>query len=97
MKRALLLLSFILLALVTSVLTRLNLEPVVFDYYFGKQELPLALLLMSVLVLGALLGLVLTLGMYWSASSERRRLRRTLKLREQEIRNLRDIPIKDRH
>lgn len=97
MKRALFIIFFLLLAIVSSVFTRLNLESVTLNYYFGKLELPLALLLMLVLVFGSLLGLLLTWSMYRKASSERKRLRRTLKLREQEIRNLRDIPIRDQH
>ncbi len=97
MKRALLFLLFIFLALISSVLTRLNLEPVTFNYYFASVDLSLAMLLMVVFICGALVGLMLTLGMSLSARSERRRLQRTLQLREQEIRNLRDIPIKGKH
>ena len=97
MIRALLLLLLILLAIATSVMTRLNLEPVVFHYYFGSLELPLSILVIAALSVGTVVGLVLTIGLTLSTRAERRRLRRTLQLREQEIRNLRDIPIKDRH
>ncbi|MDH5785295.1 MAG: LapA family protein [Chromatiales bacterium] len=97
MIRALLILLLILLAIVVSVLTRLNLEVVNFHYYFGSVALPLMLLLALVFVFGALTGLMLTFALALSTYSERKRLKRALALREQEIRNLRDIPIKDRH
>ena len=97
MKRALLLLIFILLALITSVLTRLNLETVTFNYYFGLLDFSLSGLLIVAFVSGALMGLLLTIGMSLSSRLEKRRLHRTLRLREQEIRNLRDIPIKGKH
>jgi len=97
MKRALLILFILLLATISSVLTRLNLDAVSFNYYFGTLQLSLALLLFFALVSGALLGLIFTIGLAISTRAERRRLRRTLQLREQEIRNLRNIPIKDRH
>lgn len=97
MKRALLLLIFILLAVISSALTRLNLETVSFNYYLGNFESPLAVLVILAFVVGALMGLMLTLGLNLSSRKEKRRLRRTLQLREQEIRNLRDIPIKGKH
>ena len=97
MIRALLLFLLILLAIASSVMTRLNLEPVIFHYYFGSMELPLSILVIAALIVGAVVGLVLTIGVSLSTRAERRRLHRTLQLREQEIRNLRDIPIKGRH
>jgi putative membrane protein len=97
MKRAALTIFLLFLLLLGSVLTSLNSAPVIFHYYFGSAEIPLALLLMLVLACGSLLGLVMTLSLVLSAHAEKRRVRRTLQLREQEIRNLREIPIKGRH
>lgn len=97
MKRALLLLLLIILALTSSVLTRLNHETVSFNYYFASIDLSLAMLLIVVFICGAMMGLLMTLGLSISAHSQKRRLQRTLQLRELEIRNLRDIPIKGKH
>lgn len=97
MKRALLLLFLLLMALVSSVLTKLNSHETTFNYYIASVELPLASLLLLTLVCGALFGLLLTIGMMLSERVEKRRLRRTLELRDKEIRNLREIPIKGRH
>ena len=97
MKRALIFLLLLIIAISGSVLTELNVESVNFHYYFGSIGISLALLVMFALCCGALLGLLLTLGMTLSVRAEKRRLSRTLQLREQEIRNLREIPIKGRH
>ena len=97
MKRALLLLFLLLMALVSSVLTKLNSDEITFNYYIDSADIPLALLLLLTLICGALLGLLLTLGMALSGHAEKRRLRHTLQLRDKEIRNLREIPIKGRH
>ena len=97
MKRALVMILLLTVAVCASVLSRLNIVPVTFNFYFGTVELSLALLLLSTFCAGTLIGLLLTLGIAHAARSERSQLRRTLKLRDQEIRNLRDIPIKGRH
>ena len=97
MKRALIFLLLLFISICGSVLTELNVESVDFHYYFGSVEISLALLILLALCCGALLGLLLTLGIAFSARGEKRRLSRKLQLREQEIRNLREIPIKGRH
>ena len=95
MKRVFLLLILILLALVSSLLVTLNAEVVHFDYYLASIDLPLSVLVFFVFAAGALFGLCCSLLMVLASLSERRRLRRQLALSQQEIRNLRDIPIKD--
>jgi putative membrane protein len=94
MKRALLLFLLLLIALLGSVLAHLNAELVSFNYYFSTLSLPLALLLFFVLAAGVLCGVLLSLGMVLHARRERAQLRRRLTMCEQEIKNLRDIPIK---
>jgi len=97
MKRALSLLLLLLLVTVTTVLTRHNADTVPFDYYFGNVDLPLIVLLFAAFVAGALLALFLTLAIAFVSRRESARLRRRLHLCEQEIKNLRDIPIKGQH
>lgn len=94
MKRALIIISLTLLAVMGSVLASLNANEVVFNYYFSSLSLPLALLLLLVLALGALAGVLFSLALVLNARRERAHLRRRLEVCEQEIKNLRDIPIK---
>jgi uncharacterized integral membrane protein len=94
MKRALLLFSLLLTALLGSVLAYLNAEAVGFNYYLSTVTLPLAVLLFLAFSTGALAAVLLSLGMVLNARRQKRQLQRRLKLCEQEIKNLRDIPIK---
>jgi putative membrane protein len=94
MKRVLIFITLLPLAVIGSVLAYLNADGVSFNYYFSTIELPLAVLLFLTLATGALSGVMLSLGMVMHARREKVQLRRRLKLCEQEIKNLRDIPIK---
>lgn len=94
MKRALIIFILTLLAIFGSVLANLNADEVTLNYYFSSLTLPLALLLLLVLSSGAVAGVIFSLGMILHARREASRLRRRLEVCEQEIKNLRDIPIK---
>ena len=73
-----------------------NAQIVNVDYYFGLHwEGPLSLLLLSTLTLGALLGLMAGLGMYVRLQRQLVRARREIRTIEQEVQNLRALPIKD--
>lgn len=97
MKRLILTILFFLVAGLAAALAVHNTVVVEFNYYLGSVHTPLALVLLLTFAVGALLGLVLSIGMVIATYSERRRLRKQLALCQQEIRNLRDIPIKGRY
>jgi uncharacterized integral membrane protein len=97
MKRLILTILFFLLVGLAAALAAHNTVIVEFNYYLGSTHTPLALVLLLTFAMGALLGLVLSIGMVVATYSERRRLRKQLALCQQEIRNLRDIPIKGRY
>lgn len=97
MKRALIVLFLIVVGVASSIVTHFNSDTVSFNFYLGSINLPLAVLLIISVILGALIGLLFSLGLALSAQSEKRRLRRKLNLSEREVQNLRDIPIKGRH
>ncbi len=73
-----------------------NAQIVNVDYYFGLHwEGSLSLLLLSTMTLGVLLGLVVGLGMYVRMQRQLVRARREIREIEQEVQNLRALPIKD--
>ena len=88
------LLVIILLGIIFAVL---NAQPVQFDFYFGRTEQPLSLIIIVTLILGSLLGILASFGLIVRSRREAARLRRTAELAEKEVANLRAIPIKDRH
>ena len=92
------LLGFLLLLVVVVVglaFAVLNAQTVQLHYYFGSTDAPLSLVLVLVLAVGAVLGVVASLGMVVGQRRELGRLQRKVKVTEQELKNLREIPIKD--
>lgn len=92
------LLSFVLvliLAVLGLAFAVINAKPVELNYFLATREVPLAMTLVLTLVFGAVIGLLFSLGMVLRLKRETLRLRRQVRLAEQEITNLRNIPIKD--
>ncbi len=83
---------FVLLGLAFAVV---NAKPVELNYFIASREAPLAMVLVLTLVAGALMGIVFSLGMVIRLKRETLRLRRRIQLTEQEVVNLRTMPIKD--
>jgi putative membrane protein len=73
----------------------LNADKVTLNLYLASFTLPLSLLLVLVLVFGVCLGIGLIIFKYWRLKYQYRKLSNQLQLKEQEIQNLRVIPIKD--
>lgn len=87
-----LLISLVLVGLAFAVI---NAKPVELNYFLGSREVPLALTLVLTLAFGAFIGLFFSLGMVIRLKRETLRLRRQIQISEQEVVNLRNIPIKD--
>lgn len=97
MMRILVLLLLLLVIGIGLTFSVMNAEPVSLEYYFGTSDIPLALLLVITLALGALLGVVASLGVILRLKRSNSSLRRENRLAEKEIMNLRNIPLRDRH
>lgn len=94
MKRLVIILFLLLVALVGVSIAALNAGEVTFDYYLSSVTLPLAVLVFIALSLGALAGVLLSFGVILAMRHNHAQIRKRLKLCEQEIKNLREIPIK---
>jgi len=86
---------FLIILVASLGLALINAEVVQIHYYFGHWDVPLSLTLVIAAAAGALFGVVSCLGSIFRLKREVSRLRRTVKLSETEIMNLRSIPIKD--
>jgi len=62
------------------------------DYIIGNIELPLSILLLTSLAIGAILGIVATIPVILRLNHRKSRLEKQLKLSEREINNLRTLP-----
>jgi uncharacterized integral membrane protein len=65
------------------------------DYYLGVVGLPFSLWMFLALSLGAVLGILASLPLVIRFRRESARLSRRLRMNEQELKNLRVIPMKD--
>jgi putative membrane protein len=72
----------------------LNEGQVTLDYYFGLIELPLPIALLGSLGIGLLLGFLAGLTLWAGARREVASLRRSARLAQEELNNLRAIPLK---
>ena len=75
----------------------LNAENIQLNYYLGSIELPLSLILVIAMIIGALLGIFASLGLIVGSRRSATKLKRSVEVAEKEIVNLRNIPIKDDH
>ena len=74
----------------------INDEPVTVDLYFVTPELPLSLLLLLALGCGIILGGLAGMVYFMRVKKENADLRRKTRLVNEEVKNLRAMPIKGR-
>lgn len=97
MKRIILLFVLLVISIVTISLTLSNSQPVLLNYYFGQRETDLLVVVIFSVSAGAVLGVVATLGIVLRLKHELVKLRKTVKITEKEVDNLRSLPLKDQH
>lgn len=73
----------------------LNAEPVAVNFYFGTMDAPLSMVVVFAIVVGAALGVIASLKMVLVQRRRAGKLQRQVQLAEQELKNLRELPIKD--
>lgn len=95
MSRILSAIALVLLIGAGITFTVLNPQRVTLNYLLGSLELPLALLVVLILALGAVLGLLVAGFMILRLKRDNRKLRRQSRRAEQEAANPRTLPIKD--
>lgn len=89
---------FSLILLIVGILFAvLNADPVTLHYYFGDKNIPLSLVLIIAIIIGAILGVISSAGVIVKLKRENAKLRKLTALSEKELKNLRTLPIKDEH
>ena len=86
----------VLFLIVGAAFAVINDKPVDLDLYFVVVNLPLSLILLLALGLGILLGTVVGSFYFMRLRKENADLRRRSRLAEQEVKNLRNLPINGR-
>lgn len=88
-------LVLVLILLVGIGFTALNATPVSVDYFLGQVRTTLPWALLAALLAGFLLGGMVVAVLTLRARREARRLRKDLRVMEAELKNLRNMPIRD--
>ncbi len=89
---------FILATAVAGIVfASLNPKPVEVNYIFASIELPLSVLIVIALGVGLVIGLLFSAGVYLKLQRHIFQLKGQVKMAQQEIDNLRALPIKDTH
>lgn len=83
-----------LVFLVALAFAVINADAVKLDYYLGSVELPLSVVLVVSFAIGALAGLLVGLARVLGMKRELSRLRRAERIAQQELTNLRSLPIR---
>lgn len=73
----------------------MNAQPVDINYYLGTNKLPLSLLLVLVLGIGAFIGWLTGLLLWLRLKGENLRLSHRIKIVEKEINQLRTLPVNE--
>ena len=89
--------AILVLLLLGIVFAILNAETVTLNYYFASRQIPLSLVIMLAMLIGAVLGVFASISVIMKSRHELSRLRKAVNIAEKEIANLRAIPIKDTH
>lgn len=71
----------------------INDQPVMIDLYFYRPELPLSLVLLLAVGVGIVLGMFASMFYFMRIKKENASLKRQSRLVEQEVKNLRTLPI----
>jgi putative membrane protein len=87
---------FLFFLLVGASFAVLNSDSVMLDYYFSTLELPLSIILIVFMSLGAVLGVFACSGLMLRLKHENSSLKRKASLVHEEVKNLRTIPIRDK-
>jgi len=93
--RAIKLLIIIALIFIGAAFAYNNGDSVTINYYFGSQDMPLSMLVIATLIIGAIVGMFSATGSIFRLKRENSALRRKSKAVSEEVENLRAIPLKE--
>lgn len=97
MVRFLLFIFFLALTFLFFIFTLENLDLVPLNLVFNQIQVPLGLTMLACFVLGALLGVVFSISLALKNKNRARVLAKKVAVAEQEVANLRQLPIKSSH
>jgi len=97
MARFFLFLFFLSLVLSFFIFTLENLQIVPLNLVIDSYQVPLGLTMLVCFILGALIGILFSISLVLKNKSKARKLAKKVAVAEQEVENLRQLPIKSSH
>ena len=88
---------FLVLVLFGIIFAVLNSDIVALNYYFGVQQVPLSLIMLLSMIVGTVIGVLVSMAQLLKARRDVSKLKKQVQIAEKEVSNLRTIPIKDSH
>ena len=85
------------LILIGITFAALNAGSVKVNLYVTTMTLPVSLLMVIMMGVGLLIGFLIFVARYWQFKLALLKIQSQLKITEKEIKNLRDIPLKNQH
>lgn len=97
MTRFLVFILFLALILLFFIFTLENLDFVSLNLVVERYQVPLGLTMLVCFVIGALVGLLFSISLVLNNKNKARKLAKKVAMAEQEVANLRQLPIKSSH
>jgi uncharacterized membrane protein YciS (DUF1049 family) len=97
MRGLLQLLLVIIILVIASAFAALNEQVINLNYFIGLVETRLTFVIIFSFALGALFCFLIMMTFFIKVRLEKRRLQRALRLKDQELINLRELPVKDNY
>ncbi len=88
---------WVLTALLAASFASLNPQKIVLNYYVNTKAIYLPIVLLIVLIIGSLLGMIAMLPIIIRNKNYARRLKHQVRQVQEEVKNLRAIPLRDTH
>ena len=95
MRNAFLFIVLLIVAVLAAVFAALNPEPIELELAFGSVSVRKSIAFAVTFGFGFLLGFVIAMGRVVRLMSERRALKKSVRLAEAEVSNLRSLPLRD--
>jgi len=89
------LMLFLIILIIGAAFAVLNSEVVRLDYYLSNVELPLSIVLIATMSLGAVMGVIACSSIILRLKHENSGLKRKASIVHEEVKNLRTIPLRD--
>jgi uncharacterized integral membrane protein len=97
MNKVITIIIFILVFILGAGFSAINTTPVAINFYMGSLTVPLSVLIVAAIIIGAILSAIALSISFLRLRYDNRRLHKKLESAEQEINSLRIIPVTDAH